>query len=571
MTVADPQLPNLEEWASLSVLVNADVCEGDIYGVRLKDFIEGLCEYSVSAAQSTRLRSGERLSVEQVSRELQRQIYVEALNCGKGKKPDFHAVFDIFDENKNGEISLAEFKVQLRRLQLVNKLAEHQLPTLLGMFTKSKHQVKYEDFVAFALKGNKQGGGLDASDEEKEKEDADDEDDQDLEDMTSNVPPLTITRNADCDWLLWHLYREARKVDPMDPEGVITELQNRCAETEHLQSKDPAISVKEMWNHLFELGLQGGMTAVQFLKGVQLVCRDGNGKDDDRVDYDALCKYTIRMGRSFNSLVQQRSAEDEGKFAPMLLELKKYFKDLSQEKYVRSLMCRVDCSLSKVLWFSRRVPGSDEKAGVARYEKIFRRCEALSDQKGVLALMPMCLFLSVLRMDTDGDGMLTVKEFKSGLKKLHYKSVKAWNLRMVRRLFDECDKNRDGLLSIKEFSNYVQDADAPERLALADKAKSLKQNPASEGRFTPGKGSKENKLALSDDEEDEVFHRNKVLTDHQLLRKVHDTLMDVVPVDPHGPGRHAEVVRGSVRRFFQRADPEHRGTVSEERFRAFLR
>jgi hypothetical protein len=47
--------------------------------------------------------------------------------------------------------------------------------------------------------------------------------------------------------------------------------------------------------------------------------------------------------------------------------------------------------------------------------------------------------------------------------------------------------------------------------------------------------------------------------------------MDVVPVDPHGPGRHADVVRGSVRRFFQRADPEHRGTVSEERFRAFLR
>jgi hypothetical protein len=53
--------------------------------------------------------------------------------------------------------------------------------------------------------------------------------------------------------------------------------------------------------------------------------------------------------------------------------------------------------------------------------------------------------------------------------------------------------------------------------------------------------------------------------------QVNDTLMDVVPVDPHGPGRHADVVRGSVRRFFQRADPEHRGTVSEERFRAFLR
>lgn len=336
--VTDPQLPNLEEWASLSVLVNADVCDGDIYGVRLKDFLEGVCEYAVAAALNTRLRSGERLSVEQVSRELQRQIYIEALNCGKGKKPDFRAVFDLFDENKNGEVSLAEFKVQLKRLQLVNKLAEHQLPTLLGMFTKSKHQVRFEDFVAFAMKGQKGGGkgGLDGSDEEKDGDDkdADEEDEQDIEDMTSNMPPVVITRNADCDWLLWHLYRESRKVDPLDPEGVITELQNRCAETEQLQSRDPAISVKELWTHLFELSLQGSMTQLQFLKSVQLLCRDSSGRDDDRVDYDVLCKYVIRMGREFNALVQKRIAEDEGKFGPLLAELKKYFKDLSQEKCV---------------------------------------------------------------------------------------------------------------------------------------------------------------------------------------------------------------------------------------------
>jgi hypothetical protein len=330
-SVADPQLPNLEEWASLAVLVNADVCEGDIYGVRLKDFLEGICAHAVNVAMQTRLRQGERLSVEQVSRELQRQIYVEALNCGKGKKPDFKAVFEIFDENKSGDISLAEFKIQLKRLQLVSKLAEHQLPTLLAMFTKSKHQVKLEDFVAFAQKGSRSGGALDESDEEKEADKEDDADEDDIEDMTSNVPPVTITRNSDCDWLLWFLYREARKVDPLDPESVITELQIRCNETE-LTQKDPAISVKEMWNHLFELSLQGGMSHAQFIKGVQLVCQHGNGKDDDRVDYEALCRYVIRMGRAFNALIQQRAAEDEGKFAPLLVELKKYFKDLSQEK-----------------------------------------------------------------------------------------------------------------------------------------------------------------------------------------------------------------------------------------------
>lgn len=333
MSVNETQLPNLEEWASLTVLVNADVCEGDIYGVRLKDFLEGICSYSVAAALDTMLRVGERFSLEQVTRELQRQIYVEALNCGKGKKPDFRAVFDLFDENKNGELSISEFKTMLKRLQLVNKLAEHQLPNLIQLFTKSKHIIKFEDFVAFAQKGSKHGSGaLDESDDEKdaaEQEDAEDEDD--IEDMTSNVPPVTITRNSDCDWLLWFLYREARKVDPLDPESVITELQIRCNETE-LTQKDPAISVKEMWNHLFELGLQGGMTHVQFLKGVQLVCQHGNGKDDDRVDYEALCRYIVRMGRSFNALLQQRAAEDEGKFQPLLTELKKYFRDLSEEK-----------------------------------------------------------------------------------------------------------------------------------------------------------------------------------------------------------------------------------------------
>jgi hypothetical protein len=255
---------------------------------------------------------------------------------------------------------MAEFKVMLKRLQLVNKLADHQLPNLLALFSKSKHIVKYEDFAAFAQKGSRVGGSLEADAEEAEndKDDAaqnDEEDEEDIEDMTSNVPPVTITRNGDCDWLLWFLYREALKVDPMDPESVITELQIRCNETEMTQ-KDPAISVKEMWNHLFELGLQGAMAHVQFVKGVQLVCQHANGKDDDRVDYEALCRYVVRMGRAFNVLVQQRTKEDEGKFPPLLAELKKYFKDLTEEKcalflsYLLALFIHIYCALFIVLY-----------------------------------------------------------------------------------------------------------------------------------------------------------------------------------------------------------------------------
>ena len=128
--------------------------------------------------------------------------------------------------------------------------------------------------------------------------------------------------------------------------------------------------------------------------------------------------------------------------------------------------------------------------------------------------------------------MLTAKEFKTGLRRLQYKQLKAWNLRMVRRLFDECDQNRDGLLSIREFSNYVLEIDSAERIQLAEKSKQLKQsqqqqdsgNRIFQSRAGLSGSTRENKLQLSDDEDDEVFRKNKVLTDHQLLKKVGLTL-----------------------------------------------
>lgn len=120
--------------------------------------------------------------------------------------------------------------------------------------------------------------------------------------------------------------------------------------------------------------------------------------------------------------------------------------------------------------------------------------------------------------------MLTPKEFKTALKRLQYKSVKAWNIRMVRRLFDECDKNRDGLLSIKEFTAYVHGVETSEAQARAESAmKAARPNSlrgAGDDMSGKGKGTSDNKLNLSDDEDDEVFRKNKVLTDHQLLRKV---------------------------------------------------
>jgi Ca2+-binding EF-hand superfamily protein len=476
------------------------------------DFIEGLCKYSIVTSEETKIRSGERFSIEQVSAELQRQLVIEAKNYSKDKnKPDYKTVFEFFDVNKNGFITADEFKSVLIRLQLTSRLPDSLVPELIKLISKGKKEIKLEDLIAFAEKGSKK----ETSEEVDDKDDKEDEDD--IEDMTSNVPPAVITQNKDCDWLLWFLYRQSLKVDPIDPESIITELEIRCNETELTQA-DPAISVKELWNHLFELNLQGNMTQPQFLKGVQLVCRDSSGRDDDRVDYNALAKYVVRMGRAYNAAVQKRTKEDEGKFGPLLLEIKKFFRDIAEEK----------------------VDGKEPKPGSTRFEKLFHR------------------------LDSDKDGMLTVKEFKICLKRLQFKNVKSWSLRLIRRLFDECDKNKDGLLAIQEFSNYIQEKDD-------NVEKSKERTNDSNKTLATINNTKIRLNNLSDDEEDDVFRKNSRLTDNQLICKVNDLLMDVVPIDPNRPDRHGEVVRNSVRRFFHRADPERRGVVSEERFRAFLR
>lgn len=56
----------------------------------------------------------------------------------------------------------------------------------------------------------------------------------------------------------------------------------------------------------------------------------------------------------------------------------------------------------------------------------------------------------------------------------------------------------------------------------------------------------------------------------QWLLQVMHTLLEVVPAGQNGVN-HIEAVKAAVRKFFQRSDPDQRGVVSEERFRAFCR
>ena len=75
--IPDSATPNLEEWALLSLLAGAGVCEEDTYGVKVRTFIDGICFYAVGGIGTGSVVEG-KASLEVVCRDLQRMIREEA-------------------------------------------------------------------------------------------------------------------------------------------------------------------------------------------------------------------------------------------------------------------------------------------------------------------------------------------------------------------------------------------------------------------------------------------------------------------------------------------------------------
>eukprot|EP01036_Dinobryon_divergens_P023156 gene23156-31475_t len=486
---ADPavklKFPILEEWVCLCVLADADVVENDVYGVRVNALIEGLCLYSVKVANEIKDRKGEKSPLELASKEFIRQINLEAKLAGKDNKLDYKYVFDLFDLNGDAAISVEELKRALQRYKLISHLADAQVPQLLAIIDKNKNGVvTLEDLIVFA-KGtdNKAAGSGNANGDiqiptvDSKWEEEFDRDD--IEAMWSNVPPL---------------YRQACRADPSDPEGVVTEMQCACDQMRTSYraagaTNNPAasivhtVSVRELWALIVDLRLQGNMSREQFIKCTKYLSIGGDGKDDDRVDYETLGKLVIRMGRAFNAIVQERNNQDDEKFPSLLADLKSYFQELSKEKTQGT------------------TPNS--AAALTRYEKLFRR------------------------LDSDGDGMLTPKEFRIGLRALKFNQEKEWNIRMIRRFFDLCDRNKDGLLSVAYFNNYV-----------------LGQPNMPEG---------DSEMVNNQGGDDMLFgnsaggsRRKKTLSDDELMRTVFEVLEDIVPMESDGSS-HREAILNSTR------------------------
>jgi Ca2+-binding EF-hand superfamily protein len=73
VSIAEGQIPNLEEWALLALLAGAGVCSEDTYGVRVRQFVDGICLYAVGGIGTGSVVEG-KVSLEVICRDLQRMI-----------------------------------------------------------------------------------------------------------------------------------------------------------------------------------------------------------------------------------------------------------------------------------------------------------------------------------------------------------------------------------------------------------------------------------------------------------------------------------------------------------------
>jgi Ca2+-binding EF-hand superfamily protein len=518
-------VPNLEEWVCLACMTDSAVTEENHYGINIKNLLEGICLAITGGIDYT--SDEESTSVDMLCRDLQRMIVEEAQAAGSrtktGRKMDYQAAFALFDDDGTGTITSDEFQHMMVRLQLVDMLPEGQLAQVVAKFdTQGKGYISYDDFEAFAESGMF-SGIMQSMDDEEEDEDFG---------MSSNTPPVAITKNSDMDWLAWFLYKEAYKIDAMDPESVINELEALCTESEALDNQG-AVTKKELWTLLFELKLKGNMSHRQFEAAIDhITCepedKNSRGGGEELVDYESLCRYVIRMGRAYNSLVQDQKKEVESKYAQL------------KNLLLKELTSMVSHGTEKANKFDSRKEGlfsTEHGKGFGssnfRYEKVFKR------------------------LDDDGDGRINCREFKNGLRRLRISNEKAWSLKLIRKLFDDCDNDGDGLLDLREFSTMINNW--------------INGNPNQTDAATKQLVSNLRLDDENDHDDDGIFKRERVIYDSELFQKITSTLMDVVPAGNSSGHAHIEAVKHAVRKFFSRSDPENTGVVSEERFRAFCR
>jgi Ca2+-binding EF-hand superfamily protein len=498
-------LPNLEEWSILAILVGGSIAQDDLFGTNAKKFIEGMCTYSAGKLGS--LGENDSVSLDALCSQLRIMIKDEALVLGGGKNPDYLAVFNTFDQDGGGTISLEEFSSMLVKLQLIDRLPKRQIPQLLRSFdTSNKGSITYEDFLRFAESGREEDDDIALDD--------DDEADGFLG-LGSNTPPTSMTHNSECDWLLWFVWRQACRTSHRDPEAAVNDLEASCQQVVDNGSVSNdgqyhGISSDILWRKLSEFRLQGSMTRSQYESGIHFVSMDGSGRADDPIDFKSLCRYVIRMGRAYNGLVQERRNVDSRKFSQAFASLQKQLIIMDSTRQLENNSGNSATSYS---------------INTSYFERVLRR------------------------QDSNQDGLLTVPEFKLGLRRMQIRDERQWSKAMVRKLFEETDNRSDGLLSIAEFGNIVR----------GDYSRDAQKTDE-----------------LSDDEDNKIFSAQRHTPDAALQKKVSGILMDLVPLSgqngsPNSISTHCDAVRSAIYKFFSRYDPANNGLIAEEHFHVFVR
>ena len=297
----------------LSCYTGSIVAEGDTYGIRINNFIQRICNAIVIPASNSEITGS--VNVEALCRELQSYILDEAKlgakknaeKTGVKEKYDFHAAFNLFDADGQGTISNEEFRSILSRLKILDALPVEKIPELIKCFDPSKTgQVTYQNFIAFAA-DKKYASFADEDDLNMGDDDDDEEDENEL--PSSSNPPETITSSAECDWLLWALWKNAVRSDTKDTEAVITEIEAACTESE-IESSQGAITDKDMWAILSEMKLKDGITKQQFDDGALFYAMDKKQKLAKGIDFESMCRGIIKMGRAYNFMIQERRKVD---------------------------------------------------------------------------------------------------------------------------------------------------------------------------------------------------------------------------------------------------------------------
>jgi len=392
----DHQLLNLEEWAMISIYVgHISVSEGN-YGVKMDGFVMALCEAIAGKTTHTQGKSNnaeDDENLDSVCRTLQSMIRDEASRAavmGSGKAYDFKAPFDLFDTDRNGKLSQSEFKAMLEKLRVIDGINAAQIGMLVSRFDiSSRGYITLEDFQRFA---ESESYGLPKPQEHHVGAD------KHAALSMGRGPPAAITRDSDCDILLWHLWRRCCTMEPLDPESLVTALERACAEIE--MSRDEAcVSARELWSLLAELDMRAGLSSADFQRGVSSLTKRGRA-GELLVDAVALCRCTVRMGRAHVAMEREARVEEERAYHELVMRLQGELQSLGE------------------------VSGSTVKGG--------RRGSMMAQPRDVQR------FEHVMhRLDDDGDGCLNVHEFQIALRRLRSKDARQWADNFVLRLFEE--------------------------------------------------------------------------------------------------------------------------------------